>query len=82
MQPPLRVLFHAHMSSGLSLIAHVGGIVSFLFLGSACSDYCSLGWAVMACRLLLAVWLVLAMWAGPIGSVWLATVDLLEMRSI
>ena len=76
------VLFHAHTSSGLSLIAHVGGIVSFLFLGGACSDFCSLDWAVMACRLLLAVWLVLAMWAGLIGSVWLATVVVLAMRSI
>ena len=54
------------------------GIVSFLFLGGACSSFCSLGWAVMACRLLLAIWLVLAMWAGLIGSVWLATVVVLE----
>lgn len=58
---PLRVLFHAHTSGGLSLIAQVGGIVSFLFLGGACNVFCSLGWAVMACLLLLAVWLVLAM---------------------
>ena len=76
--------------------AHVGGIVSFLFLGGACSDFCSLGWVVMACRLLLAVsvrpqpkprlllavWLVLAMWAGLTGSVWLATVVVLAMRSM
>ena len=81
-QPPLRVLFQAHTSNGLSLIAHVGGIVSFLFLGGARSDFCSLGWAVMACRLLLAVWLVLAMRPGLIGSVWLATVVVLAMRSI
>ena len=39
--------------------------------------FCSLGWAVMACRLLLAVWLVLAMWAGLVGSVWLATMVVL-----
>ena len=65
-QPPLRVLLHAHTGSGLSLIAHVGGIVSFLFLGGACSDFCSLGWAVMACGLLLAVWLVLGS-AGHLG---------------
>ena len=32
----------------LSLIALVGGIVSFLFLGGACGDFCSLGWAVIA----------------------------------
>ena len=32
--------------------------------------------------MLLAVWLVLAMWAGLIGSVWLATVVVLAMRSI
>ena len=32
-----------------------------LFLGGACNVFGSLGWAVMACRLLLAVWLVLAM---------------------
>ena len=63
MQPPLKGLFHAyayvHMSSGLSLIAHAEGIVSFLCLGlpGACSGFCSLGWAVMACRLLLAGWL-------------------------
>ena len=58
---PLRVLFHAHRSCGLSLIAHVGGTVSFLFLGGACRNFCSVGWAVMACRFLLAVWLVRAM---------------------
>ena len=46
----------------LSLIAHVGGIVNFLFLGArgACSDFCSLGWAVMTCQLLLAGGLALA----------------------
>ena len=44
-----------------SLIAHVGGIVSFLFLGGACSAFCNLDWVVMACLLMLAVWLVLAM---------------------
>ena len=49
-QPRLRALFHAHTSS-LSLIAQVGGIVSFLFLGGACSFFCSLGWAVTAGRL-------------------------------
>ena len=69
----------ASSTSGLSLTAHVGGNVSFLFLGGACSDFCRLGWTVMACRLLLAVWLVLAMWTG---SVWLATVVLLAMRNI
>ena len=37
-QPLFRVLCHAQTSSGLSLI---GGIVSFLFLGGACSDFCS-----------------------------------------
>ena len=61
MQPALKGLFYAHTSSGLSLIAHVGGVVSSLFLGGACSEFCSLGWAVMACRLLLAGWLALAM---------------------
>ena len=35
--------------------------------------------AVMACRLLLAVWLVLVMWRGLTGFVWLATVVLLAM---
>ena len=45
----------------LSLTAHVGGIVSFLFLGGTCSDFCSLGWAVMACQLLLVGWLAPAM---------------------
>ena len=48
----------------------------------ACSDFCSLGWAVMACQLLLAVWLVLAMWTGLTGFVWLAAVVPLVMRSI
>ena len=80
-QPPLRVLFHAHTSSDLSLVAHVKGIVSFLFLGGACSDFCSLGWAVMACQLLLAVWLVLAMQTGLTGFVWLATVVLSAMKA-
>ena len=62
-QPPLKGFFHARTSSarGLSLVAHVGDIVSFLFLGGACSIFCSLGWAVMACQLLLAGWLALAM---------------------
>ena len=59
MQPPLKRLFHAHTSNGLSLMAHVGGIVSFLFLVDACSDFGS--WAVMAGPLLLAGWLALAM---------------------
>ena len=81
-QPLLRVLFHAHTSSGSSLIARVEGIASFLFLGGACSGFCSLGWAVMACQLLLAVWLVLAMWTGLTGFVWLATVVQLAMKSI
>ena len=42
-------------------LARVGGIVSFLFLEGACTcgGLCSLGWAVMACRL-LAGWLALA----------------------
>ena len=56
------MLFHAHTSSGLSLIAYVEGTVGFLFREGACSDFCSLGWAVMACQLLLAVWLVPAMY--------------------
>ena len=34
-QPQLRVLFHAHMSSGQGLIAHVGVIVNFLFRAHA-----------------------------------------------
>ena len=29
--------------------------------GGACEDFCNLGWAVVACQLLLAVWLVLAL---------------------
>ena len=29
--------------------------------GGACKDFCNFGWAVMACQLLLAVWLVLAL---------------------
>ena len=48
MQPLLGVLFHAHTSSGSSLIAHVEGIASFLFLGGACSGFRSLGWAAMS----------------------------------
>ena len=66
----------------VTIIAHVEGIASFLFLGGACSGFCSSGWAVMACQLLLAVWLVLAMWTGLTGFVWLATVVLLAMKSI
>ena len=81
-QPPLKGLLHAHTSSGLSLIARVGGFVNFLFLGGACSDFCSLGWAVMACQLLLAGWLALPMWTGLTGFVWLATVVLLAMKCI
>ena len=44
-----------HIRAVASLIAHVEGTVSFLFLGGACSDVCSLG-----CQLLLAVWLASA----------------------
>ena len=47
--------------TGLSLIARIGVIVSFLFLGGACNAFCILDWVVMAWLLLLAVWLVLAM---------------------
>ena len=36
----------------------------------------------MACQLLLAVWLVLAMYTGLTGFVWFATVVLLAMKSI
>ena len=79
---PTQGVVHAHTSSALSLIAYIGGIVSFLFLGGACSGFCTLGWAVMACQLLLAVWLVLAVQTGPTGFVWLATVVLLAMKSI
>ena len=81
-QAPLEGLFHAHTSGGFSLIARVGGIVNFLFLGGACSSFCILGWAVMACRLLLAGWLALAMQTGLTGFVWLATVVLLAMKCI
>ena len=80
---PTQGVVSAHTSSGSSLIAHVEGIASFMFLGGACSGFCSLGWAVMACELLLVVWLVLAMWTGLTGFVWLATVTvvLLAMKS-
>lgn len=60
----IRLLCHAHMSNGLSLTAHVEGIVSFLFLGSACHGFCSLCWVVLTCQLLLVVWLVLAKLTG------------------
>ncbi len=55
------VLCPAHMSSGFGLIVHVDAIVSCLFLVGACSAFCSLGWVVMVCQLLLAVWLGLVM---------------------
>ena len=57
---PTQGVVRAHTSSGLSLIAHVGGIVNFLFLGDACSNFCSSGRAVMAWQLLLARRLALA----------------------
>ena len=44
----LRVLFLAHMSSGSRVIARSGGNVRFLFLGGACSAFCSLDWVVKA----------------------------------
>ena len=53
-QPPLRVWFHDTYDQWFKASAHVGGIVSFLCLGGACSNFCSLGWAVLACQLLLA----------------------------
>ena len=69
-----------YTSSGLSLISHVGGgIVSVLFLGGACSGFCRLGWAVMACQLLLAGRLALAM---ETGLVWLTAVMLLAMKAV
>ena len=40
MQPLLRMLFLAYMSNGLNFKAGVEGVVSFLFLGGACSAYC------------------------------------------
>ena len=51
-------------------------------LGGACNVSCSLGSAAIAYRLLPADWLVLAMWTGLTGFVWLATVVLLEMKCI
>ena len=54
----------AHMERGLSLIALVGGTISFMFLGGACGASCKLGWVVMAYQFPLTVWLVLALWSG------------------
>ena len=51
----LKGLFHAHKSSGLGSPRRRN--CQLLFLGG---DFCSLGWAVMACQLLLAGLLVLA----------------------
>ena len=56
-------------------------IVSFQFLGGACSAFCSLGWDVVPCQLPQAVWLVLTMYTGLTGFVWLATAGLLVMKS-
>ena len=62
------------MSNGLSLIACVGGLNCQLPVSwRRMQRFCSLDWVVVACLLLLAVWLVLAMW--PFGRVCLACIS-------
>lgn len=75
-QRPLRVLFHAHVRNVFGLKAHVGGFLLRM------QRFYSLGWVVMACRLLLPVRRVLAMWTGLTGVVSLATVVPLAVKSI
>ena len=78
---------HLRTVGAASPIAHVEGIASFLFLGGACSGFCSLGCAVMACQ----YWQLIATGrlagAGHVdrhcspswaNRVWLATVALLQ----
>ena len=42
-EAPTQGVVHAHMSSGSNLSAHLGVIVSSLFLGGACSAFRGLG---------------------------------------
>ena len=78
------VLFLRERVNTLQLDNHMTDYQPFIsnLFHSLLGGFCSLGWAVMSCRLLLAVWLVLTMWAGLTGFVWLATVVLLVMKSI
>ena len=57
-----------HMSSGLGFIVRIGGIE--LPVSARRMQRC-LGcqWVVMACQLLLAIWLVVAMWTGLTGLI-------------
>lgn len=75
---PLGVLFHALMSSGLSLTAYAlqyaGAIATCLFEAGACSAPCRSGWVVMGCLLMLAKWLVLHLLTQPTVCACLATV--------
>ena len=52
-------LLHAHTIVGLSLLASIGAIVSYLFLVGACSGFCWLDLVLISCHSFL---------AGPAGQ--------------
>ena len=47
-QPLLLGLLHVHTTTGLDLVASIGGIVSCLFLVGACSGFYQFGWNVVS----------------------------------
>ncbi len=73
-------LSYAHTIIGLSLLASVGAIVSYLFLVGACSDFYSLGLVLFSCQLFLTVLLEASMLPGPIGCAHIVAVWLLQMK--
>jgi len=60
-------LSHAHTIIGLSLLAGIGAIVSYLFLVGACSGFYSLDLVLISCKSFLAVLLGAGMLPGPVG---------------
>ena len=59
--PPTEDVISCTYKQWFKPIVRVGGIVSLLILGGAFSAFYTSDRFVMACQLLLAVWLVLAM---------------------
>jgi hypothetical protein len=54
-QPQLLELLLANTVIGFSLLASIGGTISYLFLVGACSAFCNLDLVLMNCQLCLAI---------------------------
>ncbi len=70
----------AHTIIGLSLVASVGGTVSYLFLAGACSNFCSLHLVLISKQLYLAVLLGASTMPGLVGCAHSVVVWLLQMN--